>query len=101
MLVPTVRVVRCAPKTHPCPARGKRGRCKSLLRRRIRSLAYRQAAFLDVRYAEHRALRGCRKSFRSWPLDVPPKAECRPSSGRRCWTASWATASTPDARARP
>ena len=78
MLVPTVRVVRCAPKTHPCPARGKRGRCKSLLRRRIRSLAYRQAAFLDVRYAEHRALCGCRKSFRCWPLDVPPKAECCP-----------------------
>ena len=77
MLVPVIRVVRCAPKTHPCPARGKRGRRKRLLRRRIRSLAYRQAAFLDVRYAEHRALCGCRKSFRSWPLDVPPKAECR------------------------
>jgi hypothetical protein len=31
-------------------------------------------AFLDVHYAEYRARCGCRKSFRSWPLDVPAKA---------------------------
>ncbi len=74
MLVPPVRVVRCAPKTHPCPACGKRGRRKRHLRRRIRSLAYRQEAWLDVHYAEYRALCGRRKSFRSWPLDVPPKS---------------------------
>jgi hypothetical protein len=72
MLVPAVRVVRCAPKTHPCPACGKRGRRKRLLCRRIRSLAYRQVAFLDVHYAEYKARCSCRKSFRSWPLDVPP-----------------------------
>lgn len=78
MLVPVVRVVRCAPKTHPCPACGKRGHRKRRLRRRIRSLAYRQVASLDVRYAEYRARCGCRKSFRSWPLDVPPKAEYCP-----------------------
>jgi hypothetical protein len=78
MLAPAVRVVRCAPKTHPCPACGKRGRRKRLLRRRIRSLAYRQVAYLDVHYAGYRARCGCRKSFRSWPLDVPPKAEYCP-----------------------
>ena len=78
MLVPVVRVVRRAPKTHPCPDCGKRGRRKRLLHRRIRSLAYRQVASLDIHYAEYRALCPCRKSFRSWPLDVPPKSEYCP-----------------------
>jgi hypothetical protein len=75
MLVPTVRVVRCAPRSHPCPSCGKRGRRKRLLHRRIRSLAYRQVAFLDVHYAEYQARCSCRKSFRSWPVDVPAKAD--------------------------
>jgi hypothetical protein len=75
MLAPRVRVVRCAPKTHPCPTCGKRGRRKRHLRRRIRSLAYRQEAFLDVHYAEYKARCSCRKSFRSWPIDVPPKSD--------------------------
>jgi Transposase len=74
MLVPTVRVVRWAPKTHPCPRCGKRGRRQRHLHRRIRSLAYRQVAFLDVHYAEYRSRCRCCKSFRSWPLTVPAKA---------------------------
>jgi hypothetical protein len=78
MLVPAVRVVRCAPRTHPCPDCGKRGRRKRLLCRRIRSLAYRQEAWLEVHYAEYRSRCGCCQSFRSWPLDVPPKAEYCP-----------------------
>jgi transposase len=75
MLVPIVRVVRCAPRTHPCPTCGKPGRRKRTLHRRIRSLAYRQAAYLDVHYAEYQARCGCSKSFRSWPVDVPAKAD--------------------------
>jgi hypothetical protein len=75
MLAPRVRVVRCAPKTHPCPTCGKRGRRKRYLRRRIRSLAYRQEAYLDVRYAEYRSRCSCRKYFRSWPLDVPARSD--------------------------
>ncbi|MBY0460339.1 MAG: transposase [Gemmataceae bacterium] len=78
MLVPAVRVVRCAPKTHPCPSCGQRGRRKRLLRRRIRSLGYRQVAYLDLHYAEYQARCGCCKSFRSWPLDVPPKSDYCP-----------------------
>jgi hypothetical protein len=74
MLVPTVRVVHCAPKTHPCPTCGQHGRRKRPLHRRIRSLAYRQVAYLDVHYAEYQARCSCCKSFRSWPLDVPAKA---------------------------
>jgi hypothetical protein len=75
MLAPQVRVVRCAPKTHPCPTCGKRGRRKRHLCRRIRSLAYRQEAFLDVHYAEYRSRCSCRKFFRSWPLDVPARSD--------------------------
>jgi hypothetical protein len=75
MLVPTVRVVHCNPKTHPCPHCGRRGRRKRHLHRRIRSLAYRQVAFLDVHYAEYQSRCHCRKFFRSWPLSVPPKAD--------------------------
>jgi hypothetical protein len=75
MLVPQVRVVRCAPKAHPCPQCGKPGRRVRRLRRKVRSLAYRQQAWLDVRYAEYKARCGCCKTFRSWPLDVPAKAD--------------------------
>jgi hypothetical protein len=75
MLVPTVRLVRCAAKTHPCPHCGQRGRRKRHLHRRIRSLAYRQVAFLDVHYAEYQSRCHCCKFFRSWPLSVPPKAD--------------------------
>jgi Transposase len=75
MLVPPVRVVRCSPRSHPCPHCGQLGRRKRPLHRRIRSLAYRQVAYLDVHYAEYQATCACCKFFRSWPLDVPPKAD--------------------------
>jgi hypothetical protein len=75
MLVPLVRVVRCDGKTHPCPHCGKRGRRKRPLYRRIRSLAYRQEAYLDVHYAEYKARCSCCKFFRSWPLDSPSKSD--------------------------
>ena len=75
MLVPQVRVVRCTPKTHPCPKCGKRGRRKRSLHRRIYSLAYKQVAYTDVHYAEYQSRCSCRKYFRSWPLDVPAKAD--------------------------
>src|SRR5262245_11539686 len=75
MLAPRVRVVRCAPKTHPCPTCGKRGRRKRTLRRRIRSLAYRQEADLDVHSAEYRSRCGCRQS--SLPATAGNLAEGR------------------------
>ena len=74
MLVPLVRVVRCAPGSYPCPHCGKHGYRKRPLHRRIRSLAYRQVAYLDVLYAEYQARCRCCRFFRSWPLDVPAKA---------------------------
>ncbi len=75
MLVPEVRVVRCAPKSHPCPHCGKHGRRVRALHRRLFSLAYRQRAYTDVHYAEYKARCHCCKTFRSWPLDVPAKAD--------------------------
>ena len=75
MLVPIVRVVRCAPKSHPCPGCGRAARRVRLLCRRLSSLAYRHKAYLDVYYAEYKTRCGCCKTFRCWPLDVPPKAD--------------------------
>jgi hypothetical protein len=70
-----VKDIRCQPKTHPCPTCGKRGRRVRRLQRRVRSLAYKCTAWLRVYYAEYKARCSCRKFFRSWPLDVPQKAE--------------------------
>src|SRR5947207_402737 len=67
--------VRRAPRLAPCPTCGRRGRRKRILRRRLRTLAYRRVAWLEVTYAEYQARCRCRKYFRTWPLDVPPKAD--------------------------
>src|SRR5262245_47309817 len=75
MLVPEVRIVCCAAKTHACPHCGKHGRRVRRLRRKVRSLAYRREAWVEVRYAEYKARCGCCKTFRSWPLEVPAKAD--------------------------
>src|SRR6516164_9435750 len=67
--------IRHAPKRAPCPTCGRRGRRKRVLRRRLRTLAYRRVAWLEVTYAEYQARCRCRKFFRTWPLDVPQKAD--------------------------
>src|SRR3954447_22677460 len=67
--------VRCQPKTYPCPTCGRRGHRKRRLDRFVRSLAYAQVVWLHVYYAEYTARCDCRKSFRSCPPDVCPKAE--------------------------
>jgi Transposase len=75
MLVPLVRTVHCAPKHYPCPRCGTKGRRVRRLHRRVRSLAYRQEAWLDIHYAEYKARCRCCKSFRSCPAEVLPKAD--------------------------
>lgn len=72
---PIIKRLRRAPKQAPCPHCGRLGRRKRILHRRLRSLAYHQVAWLDVTYAEYRARCRCRKYFRTWPLDAPPKAD--------------------------
>jgi hypothetical protein len=67
--------IRWAPKHAPCPTCGRRGQRKRVLHRRLRTLAYRRIAWLEVTYAEYQARCACCHSFRTWPLDVPPKAD--------------------------
>jgi hypothetical protein len=67
--------VRCQPKSHPCPTCGRRGHRKRRLDRFVRSLAYGQVLWLHVFYAEYRARCACRKSFRTCPPQVVPKAD--------------------------
>jgi hypothetical protein len=66
--------IRSAPRRAPCPSCGRRGRRKRVLHRRLHTLAYRRVAWLEVTYAEYQAQCRCCKYFRTWPLDVPPKA---------------------------
>src|SRR5438445_10324107 len=75
MFPDSIHCIRCAPRRAPCPPCGRRGRRKRLLHRRVRTLAYRRVAWLEVTYAEYRARCDCRKYFRTWPLDVPAKAD--------------------------
>jgi hypothetical protein len=67
--------VRCQPKTYPCPTCGRRGHRKRRLDRFVRSLAYGEVVWLRVFYAEYTARCDCRKSFRSCPPNVCPRAE--------------------------
>ncbi|HKI33006.1 MAG TPA: hypothetical protein VKA46_14235 [Gemmataceae bacterium] len=41
----------------------------------FRTPAYHRLAWLEVTYAEYQARCRCRKFFRTWPLDVPTKAD--------------------------
>jgi len=75
MLPDSITRIRRAPRRAPCPHCGRLGRRKRLLQRRVRTLAYRRVAWLEVTYAEYRARCSCCKYFRTWPLDVPPKAD--------------------------
>src|SRR4051812_28183722 len=67
--------VRCQPMTYPCPTCGRRGHRRHKYDRFVRSLAYGQALWLHVCYAEYTARCSCRKYFRSCPAQVCPKAE--------------------------
>jgi hypothetical protein len=75
LLPEKVTSVRCQPKFYPCPTCGTRGRRVRRLCRRVRSLSYHQVVWRHVFYAEYHARCSCRKFFRSWPLDVPQKAD--------------------------
>jgi hypothetical protein len=67
--------IRCQPLFYPCPTCGRYGRRKRRLQRQVRSLAYQQVVWLCVFYAEYTARCGCRKSFRSCPPNICPKAD--------------------------
>ena len=47
--------ISCAPLKASCPTCGKPGRRKQVLRRTVRTIEYRRAAYLDITYGEYRA----------------------------------------------
>jgi Transposase len=66
--------VHCARKKAPCPHCGKLGRRKRILHRLVRTIAYKQIAYLQITYGEYAARCGCCTTFRTRPEGVLPKA---------------------------
>jgi hypothetical protein len=67
--------VYCRPVSYPCPTCGRRGHRNRRLDRYVRSIGYQQVVWLHVFYAEYTARCDCRKSFRSCPPEVCPRAD--------------------------
>src|SRR6185312_9773844 len=67
--------VRCAPKKAPCPKCGKHGRRKRKLPpRRVRTVAYKAVAYLEITCGEYQARCSCCTTFRTTPEGVLPRA---------------------------
>src|SRR3954465_1839300 len=65
----------CAPKKAPCPQCGKLGRRKPTLPpRRVRTVAYKAIAYLEITCGEYQARCSCCSTFRNTPEGVLPKA---------------------------
>src|SRR3954447_9328346 len=72
---PVVIPRHCAPKKAPCPKCGKHGRRKRKLPpRRVRTVAYKAVAYLEITCGEYQARCDCRTTFRSTPEGVLPRA---------------------------
>jgi hypothetical protein len=71
---PIVIPVHCAPKKAPCPKCGKRGRRKRTVTRRVRTVAYKAVAYLEITYGEYAARCNCSTTFRNTHEDVLPRA---------------------------
>ena len=71
---PVVIPLHCAPKKAPCPKCGERGRRKRTLTRRVRTVAYKAVAFLEITYGEYAARCECSATFRNTHADVLPRA---------------------------
>src|ERR1700730_5622320 len=72
---PVVIPAHAAPKKAPCPTCGKHGRRKRKLPpRRVRTVAYKAVAFLEISCGEYQARCSCCKTFRNTPEDVLPRA---------------------------
>jgi hypothetical protein len=75
MKYPQIRIVhlKCALSQAPCPACGKLGKRKDVLRRQVRSIAYKQIVCLDITYGEYRVRCDCCTTFRTTPPGVEPR----------------------------
>src|SRR5574341_585286 len=67
--------VSCAPKKAPCPECGQLGRRKRTFIRRVRTIAYKAVAFLEITYGEYATRCDCCTTFRTTPEGVRPKAQ--------------------------
>ena len=70
---PILISVRCAPKKAPCPTCGKAGRRKRTFTRRVRTVAYKAIAFLEMTVSEYQARCTCCTTFRTAPEGVLPR----------------------------
>jgi hypothetical protein len=66
--------IHCAPKKAPCPKCGKRGRRKRTVTRRVRRVASKAIAYLEITCGEYAARCDCCTTFRNTPEGVLPKA---------------------------
>src|SRR4051794_5946001 len=71
---PIVIPVHCAPKKAPCPKCGKHGHRKRKVVRKVRTVAYKTIAHLEITYGEYAARCDCCTTFRNTPEGVLPKA---------------------------
>ena len=71
---PIVIPLHCAPEKAPCPNCGKRGRRKRTVTRRVRTVAYKAVAYLEITYGEYAARCDCSTTFRNSHEDVIPRA---------------------------
>src|SRR3954463_2321414 len=72
---PLVIPLHCAPKKAPCPTCGRHGiRKRKVAPRRVRTVAYKAVAFLEITCGEYRARCGCCTTFRNTPEQVLPRA---------------------------
>jgi hypothetical protein len=72
---PVVIPIHHAPKKAPCPKCGKHGRPKrKLTPRRVRTVAYKAIAHLEITGGEYQAKCGCCTTFRSSVEGVLPRA---------------------------
>jgi hypothetical protein len=65
----------CAPKKARCPQCGRLGRRKRIITRKVRTIAYKQIAVLEVTTGEYKARCGCCTTFRTHAQEVLPKAK--------------------------
>jgi hypothetical protein len=63
----------CAPKKAPCPYCGEKAKRVRTHQRPVRTIAYRQIAFLQITVGEYRARCGCCATFRTSPEGIWPR----------------------------
>src|SRR3954468_17662250 len=66
--------IHCAPKKAPCPKCGKHGHRKRKAVRKVRTVAYKAIAYLEITCGEYTARCDCCTTFRNTPEGVLPKA---------------------------